>query len=310
MENLQTSKTNQGLTRKNQISVLERLNENGISKYSITGGRQEVIIHTSRREMIQLINNLLNNKGDVRQLSLKDNCKRINDVLESVFCDYPLYLSDFIDWYNAKMRKYVGKSIYKKLCKVELTMVSCKRVKRGEWYIIMTIESQDTDFWEETILLFPQREWLIDKYLEVEDKKVTLPNSSIYNGSIIMSNNEGIISFQNISFENRKNLEDICPIHYEKIQYGCFIQDLFQDTLIIKKVTEKDFPLYTSRIYGEGEYVHNLQEYKNVIKKNYKKMNIRSFQWNGLIDQLKEEKLDKIKWIDKFGSYYFPSYLG
>ena len=266
-----------------------------ITKFPLIIG-QDVLVHTSRKGAIKIVNTILKNLGDGKILTPKDNSQKLDTTIENILDSYSTSLADLVDWENCN-----DINVWKRiddLRKIKLRLWACEIVGRGECYLSLTVESWEKYLWYNIIKQFEDSEWIMDLYLG--------PNydQRIYQGSFLSEKKNGKVTIQEFSIGNLHQLELICPVHFGNLmieQLDNFI-DFFSD--ISDYIDEEKFYKWETILSYIDPTIKDLTEIPKCIER-YKRMGkIKEYQWRGFVRLLHLENKKEVRSVDRFAPYY------
>lgn len=289
-------KESKGLKTGSQTTGLNNENRNrDITKFPIRI-LQDVLVHTSRKGAIKMVNTILKNLGDGKNLTPKDNSQKLDKTIENILQYYSPSLADLVDWENCN-DIYVWKRS-NELRKTKLRLWACEIVGRGECYLSLTVESWEKDLWYNIIKQFGNSEWIMDLYLEPHYAE------KIYQGSFLSENKNGKVTIQEFSIGNLYQLELISPVHFGNLiieQLDNVIDFLPVGSGDIDKENFSEWDTVLSYIDPTNK---DWTEMSKCIER-YKRMGkIKEYQWRGFVRLLHIENKKEVRRVDKFAPYY------
>lgn len=266
--------------------------ENGVENNNTTvtnpqihvGGFQEVLIHTKRGNILRMLNNILKNVGETKQLSSKDNCERMYSVLNYLDIHYELKIHLLLD--PESQHVYTGDY------SDNLSFEDLYRHSNGEWYVKLRVENGEDHLWSEIIKIFPDSEWIIDQYIENTYTYMREECFNHYMGSKIMKNENGKITIQDFDLDNVKELG------YTHLLHHGFLELRDMKTEIEMK---EDYNSYLEVNVDMEEWIHNQKEI------NEKKLwyGNQSLIWINCVKNVMGMTSETINKIDSFCPYYY-----
>lgn len=228
----------------------------------------EVKLRTDKRGIIQLLNTLLNNIGDFRQLGLSDSWELIVNTVEYINNSYSFNMLHFVDWEVCKSFRYFSKKQMKKRINLVSKITRIIYDTDNYYNLEFIIDYSDYNYFEKVVSQYPDSSWVIDNILYNEEYDDCQNGGRMPLNSVIMTNLNGQISIQGIDLNDisdMSNIGGVCPIHLGYVYLLKLYSDiiLFRERLY-KKVSES---LYQN-MFAVAQNMYNMEfniwtEYKN-----------------------------------------------
>lgn len=311
MKKVTNIQTNQGLIKENQSTILTNVDTSEDFNVELPSFSQKILIHTDRKMVIKMVNTILKNLGEKRTLDNKSSIERVIKTFNYInhnFCFNPYLL---IDWDNCKNKHVLRKKnilfSYEDSYE-EVFFSSLKRFSKHDCILELHSFSKNFFLWYEIIKYYPNSEWIVDKYEFDEDLMGYNCEGNIYQGTILMGNNNGNISIDKFTYEDLDYLEELYPVHFGYIRNKCILTDIEIDDWNLDEIgdlNENEFPVMTSMLYDEGVSVNSQLDFCLEICRKKKRLDVRERQLKGLTRSLQHQDMVTINTIDSFSPFYF-----
>ena len=300
MEKFQNNKTNQGLTSVNQTKSLVRM-ENGEIKVYTNEKVQEVLIHTNRQGLTNIVNTILMNIGESRRISSKDNFERIESLCDYIYFNLKVNLYHLMNWDECGDKNLLKQK--RGLLKNEVQEVfvqEIKRVQRNDYFLKLFITSDNIGLWKEIIKHFPYTEWIID-INQVGDGEFLGDN--IQCGSLLFFNDGQDLGYNSCESTDFDTMEQMYPIHFGLKKNFILMTEIHNDQNRREDISPNNYPM-DIKFFDKVISVSDSSEYFDLIQDKIRMYNINVYKWKGLLLNLKSHP-NVINVIDSFSPYYF-----
>lgn len=184
----------------------------------------EVKLRTNKKEIIQLINTLLNNVGDFRHLSMEESGSVVIETLEYINSRYSFNLLHFVNWEECKASRYFSSNYMKKHCNNFAKFTRLIHIK-DKYYLEFVVDYMSRDI-EKVVEQYPDTTWLIDNYLFEPALESSSIKGKTFVYSLILSNTNGRLSIQDLGKNEINELQSLYPIHYGYVELSLINEEM------------------------------------------------------------------------------------
>lgn len=280
----ENAKETKGLKVENQTKGLKNVNNGEVNNNDTTVSNpqnicvelQEVLIHSKRDVIIKMLNNILKNVGEEKQLSSKDNTKRIFSVMYYLINNYDLKLNHLLDPEK--------QSVFKEYSSNDISFGRFVKNEQNEWYFELSVKGVECYLDRKIIECYPNSEWIMEEYWSEYLRE--------HQGITYFENKSGRIDTRYFN-ENDQDFELLCPIHQGFTEIKNLKSLLKNYTDFFEEEEKKGNTMIETNSWYD--------QYLNV-EKTY---NLKSLKWNGLVKNVRDMSIEQINNIDRFSHFYF-----
>lgn len=193
-----------------------------MSKYLFS----EVKLHTNKNGIIQLLNTLLNNVGDYRDLSMEDSDKAITETLEYINSRYSFNLLHFVNWAECKGTPGFSINYMKKHSNKFAKFTRMIKVK--EMYNLEFVVDYRTFGFEKVVAQYSDTTCVVDNYLYLPEFESSFNKGKNFIYSQILSKINGTLSCQDLNDYGINELQSLYPIHYGHVELSMLYGDILK----------------------------------------------------------------------------------
>lgn len=200
----------------------------------------EVKLRTDKNGLIQILNTILHNVGDFRQLELSDSWELIVNTVEYINNSYSFNMLHLIDWDRCKScRNFSPKQMSKRRNSVSrITKIVCDT---DNYYgMELIIDWSENNLWEKAVTQYPNSSWAIDNICFREEYEEYQNGGKTPLYSTLMTNTNGQISISQVEINEISVSNHLNPIHLGHVHLLKLSSDitLFKESLYKKISTE------------------------------------------------------------------------
>ena len=200
----------------------------------------EVKLRINKAGFVQIMNTILTNAGDFKQLDISDNWEMIVETVEYINKCYSFNMLYLVDWEACKSFRYFSKkqmnnriNFVSKITKIICDTDNCYNME-------LIVDYSDYNYWEKVIPQYTNSSWVIDNIIYNEEYEEYQNGGRTPLNSVIMTNMNGHTSIQGIDPNDIPNIREVRPIHLGYVYLLKLYSDiiLFQEDLYQKGSSE------------------------------------------------------------------------